>query len=70
MFLLGQEIISYLEDNTSVCDEDAGNLVKRSYLVHSSQIDDDLVEDRNRASNETGVSALGYNSELVSIAVL
>ncbi|CRK12468.1 hypothetical protein BN1708_010508 [Verticillium longisporum] len=68
--LLGEELVGRLENDAGVDDERAADVVKRLNLVHAAHVDDDLVEDGDRAANEAGVAALGHDGKLVVVAVL
>ena len=67
--LLSQKSICRLKDDTGISYKDSRNLVERADLVHLLQVDDNLIEDRNRATNKAGVATLRNNSKHVVIAV-
>ena len=69
MAALGEVVVCGFEDNASVGDEDAGDLVEVADLVHAAEVEDDLVKDRHAAADQTGVAALRVDGEQVVVAV-
>jgi hypothetical protein len=70
VILFSKESICRLKNYTGIGYKNSRNLIKRADLVHLLQIDDNLIENGDGATDETGVATLRNNGKHVVIAVL
>lgn len=66
---LGNVILKVLEDAASLSVDDAVNFVKTKDFVHFFSTHNDLVLDRDGASNQSSVPSLGANCDFFVLAV-
>lgn len=69
MAALSEVGVCGLKDDTSVGDEDAGDIIEVTDLVHATEVEDNLIKDRHTAANKASVAALRVDGKQVVIAV-
>lgn len=62
-------LIQLVENNPGLAVDDRGDLAEALYLVHALHIDDNLVENRHAAPNQTRIPALRNHRQSATIAV-
>jgi hypothetical protein len=65
-----EELIESLEDHSRLDSSDRAHGVELLDTVHVSEAEDDLVKDRDAATDETGVTALRDDCQFALVAVL